>query len=148
MFTSVLLYNAIKLFINLCSQALSYYSGCQPLHCTCSLVYWCTIHAKSVMNHACLMFCPCPSPIFKIYVSEILYERVFILNYVIWNENEWEWQAFCLLLIYLKHSTEQNNHFIKQWNLKWKGVDRDRLLKLLSLNWIADTADKIMSGEW
>ena len=55
-----------------------------------------------------------------------------------------EWQTFCLLLIYLKHSTEQNGHFIKLWNLKWKGVDRDRPLKLLSLIeqlMLADTAD-------
>ena len=79
------------------------YSGCQPVHCTSELLYYavklcliflvvnlfivlfhlCTVHAKSVMNYACVMFCPCPSPIFKIYVSEILYERVFILNYVI-----------------------------------------------------------------
>ena len=51
-------------------------------------------------------------------------------------------------IVYLKHSTEQNGHFIKLQNLNWKGVDRDRLLKLLSLNWIADTADKIMSEEW
>ena len=28
--------------------------------------------------------------------------------------------------------------FIKLWNLKLKGVDRDSPLKLLSLNWIAD----------
>ena len=58
-----------------CCQILCYYSGCQPLHCTCSLVYWYTVHAKSVMNHAYVMFCPCPTPIFKMYVSEILYEK-------------------------------------------------------------------------
>ena len=38
------------------------------------LVHLCTVHAKSLMNHACVMFCPCPTPIFKIYISEILYE--------------------------------------------------------------------------
>ena len=35
------------------------------------LVHLCTVHAKSVMNYACVMFCPCPPPIFKIYISEI-----------------------------------------------------------------------------
>ena len=49
------------------------------LYCT-GILY---MLSKSVMNYACVMFCPCPSPIFKIYVAEILYERVFILNYVI-----------------------------------------------------------------
>ena len=38
-----------------CCQPLSYDSGGQPLHCTCSLlhyaVYWCTVHAGSVMNY-------------------------------------------------------------------------------------------------
>ena len=38
------------------------------------LVYVCTVHAKSVMTHACVMFCPFP-PISKMYVSEILYEK-------------------------------------------------------------------------
>ena len=33
------------------------------------------VHAKSVMNHAYVMFCPCPTPIFKMYISEILYEK-------------------------------------------------------------------------
>ena len=48
-------------------------------------------------------------------------------------------ETLCLLLIELKHSTEQNGHLIKLWNLKWKGVHRDRPLKLLSsLNWTAD----------
>ena len=32
-------------------------------------VNWCTVHAdaESVMHHACVMFCPCPSvqPLFK-----------------------------------------------------------------------------------
>ena len=50
----VMLYYAVKLFIYL-----SYFSDCQPLYCTCSLVYWCTVHAKSFMKHACVMFCPC-----------------------------------------------------------------------------------------
>ena len=39
-------------------------------------MYLCTVHAKSIMNHACVMFCPCPPPLFKVNVSEILY-RVF-----------------------------------------------------------------------
>ena len=30
-----------------------------------------SVHAGSVMNYACVMFCPCPPPIFKMYVSEI-----------------------------------------------------------------------------
>ena len=72
--TSALLYCDVKLFLNFCCQILSYYFDCQPLHCTCSLLYLCTVHAMSVMNHACVMFCPCLPPIFKIYVSEILYE--------------------------------------------------------------------------
>ena len=38
------LYYAVKLFINLCCQALSYYSGCQPLHCTCT---WNTVWKKN-----------------------------------------------------------------------------------------------------
>ena len=60
---------------------------CQPLYCTCWLVYWCTVHAKSFMNHACVMFCPCPPPIFKMYVSEILYEKSlhFKLCYLKWK---------------------------------------------------------------
>ena len=49
-----------------------------------------------------------------------------------------KWQTFWLLLIYLKQSTEQKGHFIKLWYLKWKGVDRDRTLHLLGLNWEAD----------
>ena len=117
----VLLYYAVKLLINL-----SYFSGCQPLYCTCWLVYWCTVHAKSFMNHAYVMFCPCPPPIFKMYVSEILYERVFILNYVIWNENEWRVTDILLAIdvsethynSFMRHSAEQNCHFIKLWNLK------------------------------
>ena len=49
-----------------------------------------------------------------------------------------KWQTFWLLLIYLKQSKEQKGHFIKLWYLKWKGVDRDRTLHLLGLNWEAD----------
>ena len=61
--SALLLYQAVKIFINFYCQTLSFNSGCQPLYCTCSLVYWCTVHAKSVMNHACVMFCPCPASI-------------------------------------------------------------------------------------
>ena len=84
---------------------------------------------------------PYPNPHTKIPIPQLIY--------VIWNENKWR---VIDILIYLKHSTEQNGHFIKLWNLNWKGVDRDRLLKLLSLNWTADvswyTADKILSSDW
>ena len=84
-------------------QTLFHYSVCQPVHCTCVLFYYavelyflliftvnlclkilvvnlyynvhgCTVHARSVVNYACVMFCLCPPPIFKMYLSEILYE--------------------------------------------------------------------------
>ena len=32
------------------------------------LVYWCTVHVEPVMNHAGVTFCPCPTPIFKVYI--------------------------------------------------------------------------------
>ena len=41
-------------------QPLPYASGSQPLHCTCSLLYyamyWCTVDSGSVMNYACVMY--------------------------------------------------------------------------------------------
>ena len=58
-------------------------------HCTCSLVYWYTVHAKSVMNHACVMSVPVHLPFSKCMYLKYCMKRVFILNYVIWNENEW-----------------------------------------------------------
>ena len=69
------------------------------------------------------------------------------------EQNGLNWTAHvccCLLLIYLKHSTEQNGHFIKLWNLKWKGVDRNRPLKWVLIEQLmsADTADKILSSDW
>ena len=88
-----------------------------------------------------IMFCPCPSPIFKMNTSEILYKTESSFEIMLYElKMSRKWQTFCLLLIYLKRSTEQKGHFIKLWYLKWKGVDRDRPLKLLSLNWTADVS--------
>ena len=51
---------------------MSYDSGLQPLNCACLLLYYamclCTVHAESVMHHACIMFSPCPPPIFKMFM--------------------------------------------------------------------------------
>ena len=81
----VLLYYAVKLFINL-----SYFSGCQPLYCTCWLVYWCTVHAKSFMNHACVNVLSLSNPYFQnVCIWNTVWKTVFILNYVIWNEKKW-----------------------------------------------------------
>ena len=90
--TSALLYYAVKLFINFCCLTLSYYSGCQPLHYTCSLVYLCTVHAKSIMNHESCMcnVLSLSTPHFQsVCIWNTIWKRVFILNYVIWNETEW-----------------------------------------------------------
>ena len=78
-----------------------------------------------------------------------LYPMILVVNQYILLESSFEimlselkmsgkWHTFHLRLIYLKHSTEQKSHFIKLWYLKWKGVDRDRTLHLLGLNWEAD----------
>ena len=53
-------------------QPLFYDSGGQPLKFSCLLlyyaVYWCTVHAESVMQHAWLMLCPSPTPIVKMFI--------------------------------------------------------------------------------
>ena len=78
-----------------------------------------------------------------------LYPMILVVNQYMLLESSFEimlselkmigkWQTFWLLLIHLKQSTEQKGHFIKLWYLKWKGVDRDRTLHLLGLNWTAD----------
>ena len=85
-----------------------------------------------------------------------LYPMILVVNQYILLESSFEmmlselkmsgkWQIFYLLLIYLKHSTEQKSHFIKLWYLKWKGVDTDKTLHLLSLN---RTAEPILSSDW
>ena len=94
----------------------------------------------------------------KLYMKYAVkrYLMILVVNQYILLESSFEimlselkmsgkWQIFYLLLIYLKHSTEQKSHFIKLWYLKWKGVDRDRTLHLLSLNW---TAELILSSDW
>ena len=85
------------------------------------------------------MFCPCLSPIFKMNTPEILYKTESSFEIML-SESKMnrKWQTFCLLLIYLKRSTEQKGHFLKLWYLKWKGVDRDRTLHILGWNWTAD----------
>ena len=37
-------------------------------------MYWCTVHPGSVLHHAHVIFCPCPPPIFKIYIYETFYQ--------------------------------------------------------------------------
>ena len=118
---------------------LSYDSGNQTLHCTCSLlyyaVYWCTLHARSLMKYVLSL----STPHFQnVYNWNTVGNRLFILNYVIWIENFGQWQTSCLLLLYLKHSTEQNSHCIKLWYLKLKRVFRNRTFHLLGLKWTAD----------
>ena len=83
-------------------------------HCTCSLVYWCTVHAKSVMNHTSVMFCQCPSPIFKMFVSEIMYEMSphFKFCYL-----KWKW-------------VESDRHFACYWYI-WNTV-QNRIVILLN----------------
>ena len=49
-------------------------------------------------------------PNFQMNTSEILYKTESSFEI----ENEWKvTDVFCLLLIYLKHSTEQKGYFIK-----------------------------------
>ena len=73
-----------------------------------------------------------------VYIWNIVWNRVFILNYVIWIENEWKVTDILLAIDISEAQYRKNCHFIKLWYLKWKGVDRDRTLHLLGLNWTAD----------
>ena len=68
-----------------CCQPLSYDAGGQPLHCTCSLL------------HYAVYWC-------TVHAGSIMLSELKMSG---------KRQRFCLLLIYLKHSTEQKSHFIK-----------------------------------
>ena len=128
----ILVVNLYILLVYCCTMLLNsrIYFCCQPMSyvftlCLFTVVEgWCTLNAGSIMNYVLFLFTP---HFQNLYIWNTVWNRVFILNYVIWSENE-----------YLKHSTEHNSHFIKLWYLKWKGVDRDRTLHLLGLNWEAD----------
>ena len=70
-------FDSVKLFINFLCKSLFYDSGCQPLNCNSLLLnyalYCCTGLTESVMHNGCVMFCPCPTPIFKMFmISEMI----------------------------------------------------------------------------
>ena len=75
------------------------------------LVYWCTVYAKSDINHACVMFCPCPTPIFTMYVSEIIKRPHFKLCYP-----KWKW-------------VESDRHFVFYWYI-WNTVQNRMVISI------------------
>ena len=93
------------------------------------LVHLCTVLAKSVMNHAGEMFCPCQPPHFKnVCIWNTVWRRV-ILNYCILIENGWRVIYILLDIVYLKHSTEQNGHFIKKIKSEMKRNGQGQTIK-------------------
>ena len=138
-YTFYLYTGVLWLNFTFCCQLLSCDSGGQPTHCTCSLlyyaVYWCTLHARSLIKYVLSL----STPHFQnVYIWNTVWNRVFILNYVIWIENEWKVTDILLAIDISETQYGKKCHFIKLWYLKWKGVDRDRTIYLLGLNWTAD----------
>ena len=108
------------------------------------LVHLCTVHAKSVMNHACVMFChlSLSAPHFQnVCIWNTVWKRV-ISNYINWNA---KWVKSDFACYWYFWNTVQKRMVLllnyEIWNEKdWTGIDDQNCWVLIEQLMSADTA--------